>query len=84
MTSVDNDSFPQPVERTEPVSAGPAIGWFAGDQRHPALAARFSSCSLSSSSSFTAAQPAFININNLVRASCRRSPSLPSSAPASR
>jgi len=65
MTSVDNDSFPQPAERTEPVSADPAIGWLTGVSAVLRSGAVFILLALLIIG-FTAAQPAFININNLM------------------
>ncbi|AYG63473.1 ABC transporter permease [Rhizobium jaguaris] len=65
MTSVDNDSFPQPADRTEPAPADPAIGWFtalSGILRSGAVFILLALLVIG----FTAAQPAFININNLM------------------
>lgn len=66
MTSVDNDSFPQPVERTEPTSAADtAGGWLAGVNAVLRSGAVFILLALLIVG-FTAAQPAFINIGNLM------------------
>ncbi|MFS8112593.1 ABC transporter permease [Rhizobium jaguaris] len=65
MTSVDNDSFPQPADRTEPTSVDPAIGWFTALSTILRSGAVFILLALLVIG-FTAAQPAFININNLM------------------
>ncbi|EJK81403.1 ABC transporter permease [Agrobacterium rhizogenes] len=67
MTSVDNDSFPQPAERAETAAAAvnPIIDWLANISavlRSGAVFILLAALIIG----FTAAQPAFINLNNLM------------------
>ncbi|NTF90335.1 ABC transporter permease [Agrobacterium rhizogenes] len=66
MTSVDNDSFPQPAERAETAAAvNPIIDWLANISavlRSGAVFILLAALIIG----FTAAQPAFINLNNLM------------------